>query len=103
MRQQQQQPVIVRAANSFVLQALELTSSMASKVRRWPLFTYLSGAIVCMCCSFVAHVFWCCSPTVAAIIWRFDYAGRDSTAGCRHHPDCRPLLTRSPPAPTAFP
>lgn len=44
-------------------------------VPRWPVYVFLAGAMICLLLSAVCHLFGCCSQHVAAIIWRFDYAG----------------------------
>jgi len=50
-------------------------------VPRWPLYTFMAGAMFCLLVSAVAHLFGCCSEHVAATIWRFDYAGEGSWVG----------------------
>lgn len=61
---------------------LSLTVSMAAyewephnNTVHWPFYVFLSGAMVCLLCSAVCHVFTCVSGMLNAIIWRFDYAG----------------------------
>jgi adiponectin receptor len=42
---------------------------------RWPMVVFTAGAMACLLTSCVCHVFGCCAAHVAAVMWRFDYAG----------------------------
>jgi adiponectin receptor len=44
-------------------------------VTRWPIYVFTAGACFCLLTSAVCHVFGCCAAHIAAVMWRFDYAG----------------------------
>mmetsp|Transcript_12398 Transcript_12398/g.34813 ORF Transcript_12398/g.34813 Transcript_12398/m.34813 type:complete len:326 (-) Transcript_12398:222-1199(-) len=49
--------------------------AVAHHVPRWPIHVFFVGAMSCLLMSAVCHLFGCCKPHVAAIVWRFDYVG----------------------------
>ncbi len=49
--------------------------SHPSKIRRWPLFIFLFGAIICLGCSAVFHWFCVYSQQWSNFLNRLDYAG----------------------------
>lgn len=44
-------------------------------VRRWPVYVFTAGAMICMLTSSVCHLFGCCAAHISGMLWRFDYAG----------------------------
>jgi adiponectin receptor len=42
---------------------------------RWPMYVFLSGAIVCLSFSAVCHTLACVGARVSSIVWRIDYVG----------------------------
>ena len=52
--------------------ALELPGE---KAPRWPMYVFLSGAIVCLSFSTVCHTLACVGARVSVIVWRVDYVG----------------------------
>ncbi|XP_022751639.1 heptahelical transmembrane protein 2-like [Durio zibethinus] len=46
-----------------------------NSIPKWPWFFYLSGAMGCMVCSSVAHLFACHSKRFNVVFWCIDYAG----------------------------
>ncbi|KAL6012215.1 Casein kinase I hhp2 [Asimina triloba] len=46
-----------------------------SRVPRWPWFIFLSGAMVCLACSSISHLFSCHSRSLNLFFWRLDYSG----------------------------
>lgn len=44
-------------------------------VKRWPVYVFTAGAMICMLVSSICHLFGCCAAHIATVIWRFDYAG----------------------------
>jgi predicted membrane channel-forming protein YqfA (hemolysin III family) len=42
---------------------------------RWPIHVFTAGAMACLLISAACHLFGCCAPHAAALMWRFDYAG----------------------------
>lgn len=65
--------VLAGALNKRMPQSL--TSLLHWPTPRWPIYTFLAGAMGCLLCSSVCHLFACCSQHVSETIWRFDYAG----------------------------
>lgn len=67
-------------------------------VHRWPMYIFTSGAMICLLTSAVCHLFGCCAPHIASIMWRFDYAGIAVLIVASFYPPvyygflCRPLL-----------
>ncbi|KAG2496970.1 hypothetical protein HYH03_004976 [Edaphochlamys debaryana] len=59
--------------NSLLYEAL--SEVLVWPVPRWPVYVFLAGAMTCLLLSATCHLFGCCSKHIAAIIWRFDYAG----------------------------
>lgn len=57
------------------LQILDLLHLDIPDIVRWPLYTFMTGAMCCLLVSAVAHTFWCCSKHVSQLMWRLDYAG----------------------------
>jgi len=45
------------------------------KAPRWPMYVFLSGAIVCLSFSTVCHTLACVGARVSVIVWRVDYVG----------------------------
>ncbi|GMI89147.1 heptahelical transmembrane protein2 [Hibiscus trionum] len=44
-------------------------------IPKWPWFVFLSGAMGCLVCSSVSHLFACHSRRFSLFFWRLDYAG----------------------------
>ncbi|XP_027065474.1 heptahelical transmembrane protein 2-like isoform X2 [Coffea arabica] len=44
-------------------------------IPKWPWFVFLGGAMCCMVCSSLAHLFACHSRRFYLFFWRLDYAG----------------------------
>ncbi|KAI3513903.1 hypothetical protein L1887_12127 [Cichorium endivia] len=42
---------------------------------KWPWFIFLTGAMSCLICSSISHLFACHSKTFNLFFWRLDYAG----------------------------
>ena len=47
----------------------------ATGVRRWPLFVFLTGAVVCLMGSAIFHLFFVHSMSMCNFLARLDYAG----------------------------
>ncbi|XP_054822471.1 heptahelical transmembrane protein 2 [Prosopis cineraria] len=47
----------------------------AEQIPRWPWFVFLAGAMTCLICSSLSHLFACHSKRFNLFFWRLDYAG----------------------------
>jgi adiponectin receptor len=76
------------------------TSLTAEPVTRWPLFAYLSGAMVCLLTSSACHLIMCHSERAAYVTLRLDYAGIAALIAASFYPLayytflCDPALQR---------
>ena len=67
-------------------------------VKRWPVYVFTAGAMLCLLTSTVCHLFGCCARHVSQVIWRFDYVGIALLIVCSFYPpvyygQCLLLLT----------
>ncbi|XP_071711408.1 heptahelical transmembrane protein 2 [Rutidosis leptorrhynchoides] len=46
-----------------------------NSIPKWPWFVFLTGAMGCLICSSISHLFACHSKTFNLFFWRLDYAG----------------------------
>ncbi|KAK9059505.1 hypothetical protein SSX86_020209 [Deinandra increscens subsp. villosa] len=46
-----------------------------NSIPMWPWFVFLTGAMGCLICSSISHLFACHSKTFNLFFWRLDYAG----------------------------
>ncbi|XP_021277733.1 heptahelical transmembrane protein 2 [Herrania umbratica] len=53
----------------------ELQKEKYVSIPKWPWFVFLSGAMGCLVCSSVSHLFACHSRRFNLFFWRLDYAG----------------------------
>ncbi|KAI7725446.1 hypothetical protein M8C21_025451 [Ambrosia artemisiifolia] len=76
------------SANSSVVSMLTQESMVGSDINLkpsmvlinntipiWPWFVFLTGAMGCLICSSISHLFACHSKTFNMFFWRLDYAG----------------------------
>ncbi|KAG8485794.1 hypothetical protein CXB51_019189 [Gossypium anomalum] len=54
---------------------LDLKKDGYNAIPKWPWFVFLSGAMGCLVCSSVSHLFACHSRRFSLFFWRLDYAG----------------------------
>ncbi|MBA0795906.1 hypothetical protein Gohar_006732, partial [Gossypium harknessii] len=54
---------------------LDLKKDRYNAIPKWPWFVFLSGAMGCLVCSSVSHLFACHSRRFSLFFWRLDYAG----------------------------
>ncbi|XP_028793959.1 heptahelical transmembrane protein 2 [Neltuma alba] len=54
---------------------LEASENGAEQIPRWPWFVFLGGAMTCLICSSLSHLFACHSKRFNLFFWRLDYAG----------------------------
>lgn len=52
---------------------IEETSLVVQFIYKWPLFIHMAGAIFCLMCSSIYHLFNALSPLAQTILSRFDY------------------------------
>lgn len=43
--------------------------------RRWPVYVFLGGAMICLLTSSICHLLGCCAAHINLVVWRFDYVG----------------------------
>lgn len=55
-------------------------------VKRWPVYVFTAGAMLCLLTSTVCHLFGCCARHVSQFIWRFDYVGIALLIVCSFYP-----------------
>ena len=55
-------------------------------VKRWPVYVFTAGAMLCLLTSTVCHLFGCCARHVSQVIWRFDYVGIALLIVCSFYP-----------------
>lgn len=68
-------PRAVAELDEAIQRALALVLDSQWPARRWPVYVFISGAILCLFTSSLCHLFGCCAAHIATRIWRFDYAG----------------------------
>ncbi|XVF88105.1 hypothetical protein PTKIN_Ptkin19aG0023300 [Pterospermum kingtungense] len=54
---------------------LDLQKEDYNSIPKWPWFVFLFGAMGCLVCSSVSHLFACHSRSFNLFFWRLDYAG----------------------------
>lgn len=64
---------IARITNRVLLDVFGYDDS--DSIPRWPWFIFLAGAMGCLICSSVSHLFACHSKRFNFFFWRLDYAG----------------------------
>ncbi|KAJ0780540.1 hypothetical protein HanPI659440_Chr06g0238921 [Helianthus annuus] len=81
-----QEPLMTKA-NGSVVSLLTPESMVGSDILKpsivlihnsipiWPWFVFLTGAMGCLICSSISHLFACHSKTFNLFFWRLDYAG----------------------------
>ncbi|KAM0026167.1 hypothetical protein Hdeb2414_s0020g00555001 [Helianthus debilis subsp. tardiflorus] len=81
-----QEPLMTKA-NGSVVSLLTPGSMVGSDILKpsivlihnsipiWPWFVFLTGAMGCLICSSISHLFACHSKTFNLFFWRLDYAG----------------------------
>ncbi|GJW74527.1 heptahelical transmembrane protein 2 [Tanacetum coccineum] len=52
-----------------------LMNNPEDPIPKWPWFVFLTGAMGCLICSSISHLFACHSKTFNLFFWRLDYAG----------------------------
>ncbi|KAK9820403.1 hypothetical protein WJX72_009994 [[Myrmecia] bisecta] len=55
--------------------AVASTLDLEWPVKRWPVYVFTAGAMICLATSSVCHLLGCCALHITQMIWRFDYAG----------------------------
>ena len=69
-----------------VLRASAKLMDITWPVKRWPVYVFTAGAMLCLLTSTVCHVFGCCKRHVSQFIWRFDYVGIALLIVCSFYP-----------------
>lgn len=54
---------------------LSTSADNAAAIPRWPWYVFLGGAMGCLLCSSLSHLFACHSHRLNLFFWRLDYAG----------------------------
>ncbi|THF95457.1 hypothetical protein TEA_007719 [Camellia sinensis var. sinensis] len=54
---------------------LDMDDASNKAIPRWPWFVFLAGAMGCLICSSLSHLFACHSKRWNVLFWRLDYAG----------------------------
>nr|XP_043621941.1 heptahelical transmembrane protein 2 [Erigeron canadensis] len=80
-----QEPIMTKANGSLVSMLMQETIVgeflkpsiilINNSVPKWPWFVFLTGAMGCLICSSISHLFACHSKTFNLFFWRLDYAG----------------------------
>lgn len=68
-------PRALADADEAVQRALAAVLDTQWPARRWPVYVFMAGAVVCLATSSLCHLFGCCAAHVSTRIWRLDYAG----------------------------
>ncbi|KAI7998008.1 Heptahelical transmembrane protein 2, partial [Camellia lanceoleosa] len=55
--------------------ALDMGDASKKAIPRWPWFVFLAGAIGCLICSSLSHLFACHSKCWNVFFWHLDYSG----------------------------
>lgn len=69
-----------------VFRAAAALLDIAWPVKRWPVYVFTAGAMLCLLTSTVCHLFGCCARHVSQVIWRFDYVGIALLIVCSFYP-----------------
>ena len=56
-------------------QALASYAEVEWPARRWPVYVFLAGAMLCLLTSSICHLLGCCAQHINKVVWRFDYVG----------------------------
>ncbi|KAK9903599.1 hypothetical protein WJX75_009680 [Coccomyxa subellipsoidea] len=65
----------LRGAEGRYAELLAVLTDSQWPTPRWPVYTFLAGAMVCLFTSAFCHGFACCSWHWIDTIWKYDYAG----------------------------
>lgn len=68
-------PRALADADEAVQRALAAVLDTQWPARRWPVYVFMAGAVLCLATSSLCHLFGCCAAHVSTRIWRLDYAG----------------------------
>lgn len=69
-----------------VLRASAKLMDITWPVKRWPVYVFTAGAMLCLLTSTVCHLLGCCARHVSQFIWRFDYVGIALLIVCSFYP-----------------